>query len=102
EQLHWLARVVISRYLSKDNPLPIVLDEPFSESDDERFLRIMEFVVDVLTRDHQVIIFSCHRQRHQWLADQLSAAQKERLLFCHREKSDTAPSGSQEVASQTT
>ncbi len=90
EQLHWLARVVISRFLSKQNPLPIVLDEPFSESDDERFLRIMQFVVDVLTRDHQVIIFSCHRQRHQWLAEQLSAAQKERLLFCHRDKAGVA------------
>lgn len=100
EQLHWLARVVISRYLSKDNPLPIVLDEPFSESDDERFLRIMQFVVDVLTRDHQVIIFSCHRQRHQWLADELSPAQKERLLFCSRVKANPTPSGSQEVASK--
>jgi len=86
EQLHWLARVVVSRFLSKETPLPIVLDEPFSESDDERFLHIMQFVVDVLTRDHQVIIFSCHRQRHQWLADQLSAEQKERLMFCSRVK----------------
>jgi hypothetical protein len=86
EQLHWLARVVISRFLSKDNPLPIVLDEPFSESDDERFLHIMQFVVDVLTRDHQVIIFSCHRQRHNWLAEQLNPAQKERLMFCSRVK----------------
>jgi hypothetical protein len=90
EQLHWLARVVISRFLSRDNPLPIILDEPFSESDDERFFRIMQFVVDVLTRDHQVIIFSCHRQRHQWLAEQLSAAQRERLLFCHRAKAEFA------------
>lgn len=91
EQLHWLARVVVSRFLSKDTPLPIVLDEPFSESDDERFLRIMQFVVDVLTRDHQVIIFSCHRQRHQWLAEQLSWEQKDRLLFCNRVKSETSP-----------
>ncbi|MCC7527055.1 MAG: AAA family ATPase [Candidatus Melainabacteria bacterium] len=90
EQLHWLARVVISRFLSRDNPLPIILDEPFSESDDERFFTIMQFVVDVLTRDHQVIIFSCHRQRHQWLSEQLSAAQKERLLFCHRVKAEFA------------
>jgi hypothetical protein len=50
----------------------------------------MQFVVDVLTRDHQVIIFSCHRQRHQWLAEQLSAAQNERLLFCHRAKAEFA------------
>jgi len=100
EQLHWLARVVISRFLSKDTALPIVLDEPFSESDDERFLTIMQFVVDVLTRDHQVIIFSCHRQRHQWLAEQLSPEQKDRLLFCRREKVEAATPG-HEVASKT-
>jgi hypothetical protein len=51
----------------------------------------MQFVVDVLTRDHQVIIFSCHRQRHQWLAEQLSWEQKDRLLFCNRVKSETSP-----------
>ncbi|HEY9784513.1 MAG TPA: AAA family ATPase [Candidatus Obscuribacterales bacterium] len=90
EQLHWLARMVVSRYLSHDNPLPIILDEPFSESDDDRFLRIMEFVVDTLTRQHQVIIFSCHRQRHQWLYEQLTADKKQRVLFCKRGAIGTA------------
>ncbi len=84
EQLHWLARMVVSRYLSKDNPLPIILDEPFSESDDSRFLAIMQFLLDVLAAQNQIIMFSCHQQRHSWLQTQLNQSQKENLQLCHR------------------
>lgn len=84
EQLHWLARMVVSRFLSKGNPLPIVLDEPFSEADDERFLRVMQFLVDVLVTNHQVIIFSCHQQRHHWMISQLDAAQTAKIDFARR------------------
>lgn len=84
EQLHWLARMVVSRFLSKGNPLPIVLDEPFSEADDERFLRVMQFLLDVLVVNHQVIIFSCHQQRHHWLISQLEPAQHARIDFARR------------------
>ncbi len=84
EQLHWLARMVVSRFLSKGNPLPIVLDEPFSEADDERFLRVMQFLLDVLVTKHQVIIFSCHQQRHHWLISQLSPEQMSKVDFARR------------------
>jgi polyhydroxyalkanoate synthesis regulator phasin len=84
EQLHWLARMVVSRFLSKGNPLPIVLDEPFSEADDERFLRVMQFLVDVLVTNHQVIIFSCHQQRHHWMISQLDPAQTAKIDFARR------------------
>jgi chromosome segregation ATPase len=83
EQLHWLARMVVSRFLSSDEALPIILDEPFSESDDERFTTVMKFLIDVLSRQHQVIVFSCHQQRHFWLIDQLDQ-EKERIEFCRR------------------
>ncbi|HEY9733902.1 MAG TPA: AAA family ATPase [Drouetiella sp.] len=84
EQLHWLARMVVSRFLSKGNPLPIVLDEPFSEADDERFLRVMQFLVDVLVTNHQVIIFSCHQQRHHWMISQLDQNQTAKIDFARR------------------
>ncbi len=84
EQLHWLARMVVSRFLSKGNPVPIVLDEPFSEADDERFLRVMQFLLDVLVVNHQVIIFSCHQQRHHWLISQLEPGQHARIDFARR------------------
>lgn len=84
EQLHWLARMVVSRFLSKGNPLPIVLDEPFSEADDERFLRVMQFLLDVLVANHQVVIFSCHQQRHHWLISQLTPEQTAKIDFARR------------------
>lgn len=84
EQLHWLARMVVCRYLSKSSPLPIILDEPFSESDDTRFLRIMQFLLDVLISQNQIIMFSCHQQRHNWLKTQLTGKQLDLLEFCHR------------------
>jgi hypothetical protein len=84
EQLHWLARMVVSRFLSKGNPLPIVLDEPFSEADDQRFLRVMQFLLDVLVTKHQVVIFSCHQQRHHWLISQLTPGQTGMIDFARR------------------
>ncbi|MDX2107179.1 MAG: AAA family ATPase [Candidatus Melainabacteria bacterium] len=83
EQIHWMARLIISRFLSSLEPLPIFLDEPFSEADDARFLGIMSFLIDSILPNNQVVIFSCHQQRHQWLKQQLEAEQQEKLAFKH-------------------
>jgi DNA repair exonuclease SbcCD ATPase subunit len=82
EQLYWLARMAICRFLSRGSALPIILDEPFSELDDERFLKSMRFLLNVLVRDHQVIIFSCHQERHRWLMEQLNGQEKELIQNC--------------------
>jgi hypothetical protein len=87
EQLYWLSRMVVSRFLSQDLALPIILDEPFSEADDERFREIMIFVLDTLLLQHQVILFSCHEERHEWLLDRLTPAQKEKIALCALEPS---------------
>lgn len=87
EQLHWLARMIVARFLSKQNSLPIIMDEPFSEADDDRFLKMMRFLINVIAREHQIILFSCHQQRHSWLRSQLDDPEKGRLLFCRRSKS---------------
>jgi uncharacterized protein YhaN len=83
EQIHWMARLIISRFLSSLEPLPIFLDEPFSEADDARFMGIMSFLIDSILPNNQVVIFSCHQQRHQWLKQQLDAAHQEKLAFKH-------------------
>lgn len=87
EQLHWLARMIVARFLSRQNSLPIIMDEPFSEADDDRFLKMMRFLINVIAREHQIILFSCHQQRHSWLRSQLDDPEKGRLLFCRRSKS---------------
>ncbi|MFA7337616.1 MAG: AAA family ATPase [Candidatus Obscuribacterales bacterium] len=87
EQLHWLARMIVARFLSRQNALPIIMDEPFSEADDDRFLKMMRFLINVIAKEHQIILFSCHQQRHSWLRSQLDDPEKGRLLFCRRSKS---------------
>ncbi|MBK9142827.1 MAG: AAA family ATPase [Candidatus Melainabacteria bacterium] len=86
EQVHWLARMALARYLSSEEPLPIILDEPFSEADDARFLGIMRFLIDSVLPNHQVILLSCHHQRHQWLLSQLDEERAARLSFRNRIK----------------
>lgn len=86
EQIHWLARMVVARYLSKHNSLPIIMDEPFSESDDDRFAKLMRFLINSIAKEHQIVLFSCHQQRHSWLRGKLEDNEKGRLLFCRRQK----------------
>ncbi|MDZ4836652.1 MAG: AAA family ATPase [Candidatus Melainabacteria bacterium] len=89
EQVHWLARIILTSFLSKRQPLPIVLDEPFSEADDERFVSMMKFLISSIAPNNQVIILSCHHQRHQWLASQLNLEEKEKLTFRTRKQLGT-------------
>ncbi|MBX9668394.1 MAG: AAA family ATPase [Candidatus Obscuribacterales bacterium] len=84
EQVNWLARIILSRFLSKRQSLPIVLDEPFSEADDERFLNMMRFLIRTISPNNQIIILSCHHQRHQWLVTQLASTEKAKLSFRNR------------------
>jgi len=84
EQLHWLARMVVCRFLSGENPLPIVLDEIFAETDDERFLRMMQFLLGVVASQNQIIMFSCHYQRYRWLIERFTPAQRELVELCKK------------------
>ncbi len=86
EQVHWLARIILTTFLSKRQPLPIVLDEPFSEADDVRFVAMMKFLISSIAPHNQIIILSCHHQRHQWLASQLTPEEKEKLAFRTRKQ----------------
>jgi uncharacterized protein YhaN len=89
EQLFWLARMSICRLLSKNVPMPIILDEPFSEADDKRFATMMRFLIDVLVKEHQVIVLSCHHLRHQWLTGELNDKQKQLINLCTLEATRT-------------
>ncbi len=52
--------------------LPVILDDPFATSDDERFLSGMAFICREFRKRHQVIVLTCHRQRHSDLIRQKS------------------------------
>jgi len=82
EQLSLIARLAVSRYLSHERRLPLILDEPFANSDDERFARLMRLLLGDLSREHQILITSCHRQRHEWLKAQYPDLFAERVHWC--------------------
>ncbi len=69
DQLHLAVRLAISEFLSRPaNPLPLLLDDVFANSDDERARAGMRVLAGSLARDHQVILVTCHRNRHEHLA----------------------------------
>ncbi|MGZ5483318.1 MAG: AAA family ATPase [Pyrinomonadaceae bacterium] len=86
EQLFLLERLAVSRYLSNAAvKLPLILDDPLVTSDDDRFLKLMRFAIETLPREHQLLIFSCHKQRHEWLREQLSDLFAERVNIARLE-----------------
>ncbi len=85
EQLHWLARMAVARYLAEKTALPIILDEPFSEADDERFASMMRFLLASVRGQHQLILFSCHQKRHQWLTEVLGDSGRGMIAQCRLE-----------------
>ena len=69
DQVYLALRLLLARKIGHGQPLPLVLDDPFVNADDERFLQGMEYLHE-LSATHQVFVFSCHQARHaQLLAD---------------------------------
>ena len=48
----------------------LLLDDPFAHFDDTRFRSAMRVLAEMAGGRHQVIIFSCQRQRFEWLRSQ--------------------------------
>ncbi len=69
EQIYLSTRMAICDYISKDVRLPLILDEPFAHSDDERFMNGMEFLINEFSKSRQVIVLSCHELRHRLLRE---------------------------------
>ncbi len=67
-QIYLAVRLALADYLSStDTRLPVILDDPFATSDDERFLSGMRFLCGEFRKNHQVTVLTCHRQRHSEL-----------------------------------
>ncbi len=66
EQVYLLLRVALVRYIcSAGEPSPIFLDDPTVQSDSGRTLAILD-VLEQLSEDHQVILFSQEEEVHEW------------------------------------
>jgi uncharacterized protein YhaN len=64
DQLRLALRLAVCEFLSRgDQKLPLVLDDPFATSDDERAEAGLRFLADRLIGDHQILLLTCHRSR---------------------------------------
>ncbi len=82
DQLYLAARLAISEYLSRgQSPLPLLLDDPFATSDDGRTRTGMRLLVEQFSPLHQIIILTCHRRRHEALAQLDPELYRERVQW---------------------
>lgn len=71
DQLHLAVRIAISEFLSNGrSPLPLLIDDCFATSDDERARAGMRLLIEHLSQQHQIVLVTCHRGRHEALAAQ--------------------------------
>jgi DNA repair exonuclease SbcCD ATPase subunit len=69
DQLFLAVRLAVSEYLSRGEVrLPLLLDDPLASSDDERARAAFALLADEVSRQHQVILLTCHRARFEALA----------------------------------
>ena len=60
---------LLREYLSRGTAsLPLLVDDAFATSDDGRARAGMNLLIEHFSRRHQVIVVTCHRQRHEQLA----------------------------------
>src|SRR5439155_6994551 len=68
DKLQLAVRLAIIEYLSRDEPLPILIDDCFSTSDDGRARAGMKLLIEQFLPQHQVLVATCHRRRFESLA----------------------------------
>ena len=45
---------------------------------------MMQFLIDVVAKNNQVILFSCHQERYRTLLDKLSPEQRSMVEICKK------------------
>jgi uncharacterized protein YhaN len=71
DQIYLSARLACCLELSAaGESMPIVLDDALMAFDDERFENAFRFIAEELARNQQIIALTCHRGRHERLANQ--------------------------------
>jgi uncharacterized protein YhaN len=69
DQIYLAVRLAISEFLSRGRSrLPLLLDDVFVTSDDERTRAAMRVLIEHYAREHQIVLLTCHRARFEALA----------------------------------
>jgi hypothetical protein len=98
DQLYLAVRLGISEYLSRGHsPLPLLLDDPFASSDDERTRAGMRLLIQRFAPLHQIVVLTCHRQRYQALAHADAELYHERVQWLDLGAATGAPRASDPV-----
>ncbi|NLY43077.1 MAG: AAA family ATPase [Clostridiaceae bacterium] len=66
DQIYFAFRLALMRLLSGRETLPLILDEPFSQYDDERLKSTLSFLIKE-SQNRQVILFTCHKRELEML-----------------------------------
>ncbi len=83
DQIYLAIRMAITEHLSQEGEhLPIILDDPFVNFDDERFFYALETLAKYGFMGRQILIFSCHQARFEQAYRQLQP-KFETSLFLH-------------------
>ncbi|MBQ5798498.1 MAG: hypothetical protein IIW16_01620, partial [Clostridia bacterium] len=59
DQLDFALRLSIAKLTAGDNNLPLLLDDVFSQYDDRRAQKAIEFLSDY-AKENQILFFTCH------------------------------------------
>ncbi|MCG3191798.1 MAG: hypothetical protein DIJKHBIC_01026 [Thermoanaerobaculia bacterium] len=80
EQLNLAARLSVMAYFGVgDKKLPLLLDDPFTSADDGRFLKLMNFLVEMVLPERPILLVTCHEWRHERFLAQLSPEIRQRV-----------------------
>ncbi len=80
DSLFLAARLALSDFLAGGLvEAPYLLDEPFAHLDDDRFERGMSLLTGLADRGRQVIVLTCHLQRHRTWIDSLPAKRRAKV-----------------------
>lgn len=71
QQLALALRLAMARTASGRTDLPLLLDEPLADLDDDRAEMVFNYITD-LSEDTQIIITTCHQQLYDWLRERRS------------------------------
>ena len=71
QQLALALRLAMARTASGRTDLPLLLDEPLSDLDDDRAELVFNYITD-LSEDTQIIVTTCHQQLYDWLRERRS------------------------------
>ncbi|MGH6690939.1 MAG: ATP-binding protein, partial [Gammaproteobacteria bacterium] len=80
DQIYLAVRMAVSDAMSTGfSPLPFILDDPLVNFDDRRFEMAMDFLMNTVAGRQQIILLSCHEERHRRWQERAAARTSDRV-----------------------